>query len=176
MKSIIQKTFGSQRNKPIHGKVIIYFLPYDPDLYVLHLYAHFLSEPSSSFGVDDSIYFFTEEQNEGHLEIEPRSQTMDNLARAVRTKTSGLSDNKQAKPETTKSFDRFPFSSRPPQFTPNNTSVTNKTNANKHQQRSTPLYRVDSYASKIELKRKPSMSNPNVLFCAPEDMTKSIVY
>jgi len=151
VKSIIQKTFGSQRNKPIHAL-------------------------SSSSGVDGSIYSSAEEQHEGHLEIEPRSQTMDNLARSVLTKSSGLSKNKQAQYQTTNSFDRFPFSSRPPQFNPNDTAVTNKATTTRNQQASASLYRVDSYASKIELKSKPSLSNPNVLFCTPKDMTNSIIY
>ena len=125
----------------------------------------FLSDPSSS-GVDGSIYSLAEEPSEGQLDIQPRSQTMDNLAISV------LSDNNQTQYCKTNSFDRFPFSSRQPQFNPNLDTGTNKTPTTTNQKSSPQLY----YASKNILKSKPSLSNPNVLFCSPDDMTRSIIY
>jgi len=59
-------------------------------------------------------------------------------------------------------YDRFPFMSRPPQFAPGGSQAPTST-----------LYKMDS---KTLLKSKPSMSNPNVLFCTPEDMTRTIIY
>merc|ERR1719458_2342998 len=59
-------------------------------------------------------------------------------------------------------YDRFPFMSRPPQFVPGGSQAPTST-----------LYKLDS---KTLLKSKPSVSNPNVLFCTPEDMTRTIIY
>ena len=139
------------------------------------LYGPFLSDPSSS-GVDGSIYSLAEEPSEGQLDIQPRSQTMDNLTRSVLSNTSGLSDNNQNQYQKTNTFDRFPFSSRPPQFNPDLDKVTNKKATNTIPISSPQLHRVDYYSSKNILKSKPSLSNPNVLFCTPDDMTRSVIF
>ena len=71
-------------------------------------------------------------------------------------------------------FDRFPFSSRPPQFDPSPTpsQVPSQTPV----PTSPPLPRVYSQASKVIAKSKPSLSNPNVIFCKPDEMTRTIIY
>ena len=129
--------------------------------------------PSSS-GIDGDIYSLAEEPSEGQLDIQPRSQTMDNLARSVLTNTTSQSDNNQTQYSMTNSFDRFPFSSRPPQFNPNTSTVTNKKENTTKTTSSAHLYGV--YTQNSKLKSKPSLSNPNVLFCTQDDMTRSIIY
>ena len=126
----------------------------------------FLSDPSSS-GVDGSIYSLAEEPSEGQLDIQPRSQTMDNLARSV------LSDNNLAQYQMTSSFDRFPFSSRPPQFNQTTITETNQSIVATNSTISPKLYRM---TGKVILKSKPSLSNQNVLLCSPDDMTRSVNY
>ena len=64
---------------------------------------------------------------------------------------------------------RFPFMSRPPQFAPGP-----ELHVPSGQGRGQGLYRIDSKT--LGLKSKPSVSNPNVLFCTPEDMQGTIIY
>lgn len=115
---------------------------------------------SASFPVDVSIYSSEEVPSGTQLElvIQPRSQTMEHLARSVLTSSQTLHSG-------TNNTDRFPFSSRPPQFSTAQTSEPNQTTGN--------LYRVDS---KKVFKPKPSLSNPNVLFFTPDEMPRSVIH
>ena len=126
--------------------------------------------PSSS-RIDGTIYSLAEDPSEGQISIQPRSETMDNLARSVVNKSS---DDVQTKYSTTKSYDRFPFSSRPPQFNHNPTSGAKQTEATTNTTSTTQLYSL--YSQNNKMKHKPSLSNPNVLFCTPDDMTRSNIY
>ena len=101
---------------------------------------------SSSSGEDGDIYSLAEETSASCETIQPEPET-----RAVATHHS---------------CDRFPFSSRPPQFNPNTGTDPSL--------RPAQLYGVYSQTTKVP--SKPSLSNPNVLFCTPHDMTRSIIY
>lgn len=133
-----------------------------------------LSVPSSS-GVDGDIYSLAEDPSEGILDIQPRSQTMDKLARSVLTNNSSVSDNNKTQNSMANSYGGFPFSSRPPQFNPSPITVKNNSVTTSHKENSPQLYRTYSQASKVILKSKPSLSNPNVLFCTPDDMIRSVI-
>jgi hypothetical protein len=103
---------------------------------------------SSSSEVDGDIYSLAEEISDGEVSNQTEADV-------------GATRDAMA---TQQSYDRFPFSSRPPQFSTNTRPDT----------RPAQLYRVYSQATKVS--SKPSLSNPNVLFCTPHDMTRSIIY
>ena len=126
---------------------------------------------SVSSGADGDIYSLEEELTEGQLSIQSRSETWNNFSRPKLAEATVTSDDKHTLNSLTNSCDRFPFSSRPPQFDPNpreeisNTGI--QTNVSTH------LYGV---YSQHKLASSQSLSNPNVLFCSPDDMTRSIIY
>ena len=138
--------------------------------FLINKFIYYYSAPSSS-RIDGTIYSLAEDHSEGQISLQPRSETMDNLARSVINKSS---DDKHTKYSTTKSYDRFPFSSRPPQFNPNHNSGVSKTEDTTNTTSSIQLYSL--YSQNNKLKSKPSLSNPNVLFCTPDDMTRSNIY
>jgi len=117
-------------------------------------------------GVDGDIYFSTEKQAEGGLTIQSRSQTLDQLARTVLGSNSGQ--------HLSSTCDRFPFSSRPPQFDQNGVNgskIYGQTNKGV-----SPIPSVYGQTNKGVPKSKPSLSNPNVLFCKPEEVPRTIIY
>ena len=122
---------------------------------------------SDSSGVDGDIYFPDQDEPEVKITIQPRSETLDNLAKTVLQNTSDNNKKQYSLPNT---FDRFPFSSRPPQFDPS------KTPSQVPVPGYPPLVKVNSQAGKVMAQSKPSLSNPNVLFCKPDDMARTIIY
>ena len=127
---------------------------------------------SVSSGADGDIYSLEEELTEGQLSIQSRSETWNNFSRPKLAEATVTSDDKHTLNSLTNSCDRFPFSSRPPQFDPNpREEISNngtQTNISTH------LYGV--YSQHNNLASTHSLSNPNVLFCSPDDMTRSIIY
>ena len=126
---------------------------------------------SVSSGADGDIYSLEEELTEGQLSIQSRSETWNNFFRPKLDKATGTSDDKHTL-TSPMSSDRFPFSSRPPQFDPNPREEMSKTGTKTI--KSVHLYGVYSQNNKIASAQ--SLSNPNVLFCSPDDMTRSIIY
>ena len=117
-------------------------------------------------GVDGDIYFSTEKQAEGGLTIQSRSQTLDQLARTVLGSNSGQ--------HLSSTCDRFPFSSRPPQF--DQSGVTGSKMYGQTNKGVSPIPSVYGQTNKGVPKSKPSLSNPNVLFCKPEEVPRTIIY
>ena len=155
VKLLISKTFGSQRKKSFPGKIFVNSIS---------LSKYCLSDSS---GVDGDIYFPDQDEPEVKITIQPRSETMDNLAKTVLKNTSDYNRMQYSLPNT---FDRFPFSSRPPQFDPS------KAPSQVPVPSSPPHAKVYNQASKVIAQSKPSLSNPNVLFCKPDEMARTIIY
>lgn len=82
----------------------------------------------------------------------------DSLQQSELTNTETKSDDNQG----LNTCDRFPFSSRPPQF-----SLTKS-----RLRAASPPHQ---YSQGTKQRSKPSLSNPNVLFCTPDDMTRTII-
>jgi len=109
--------------------------------------------------LDGSIYS-TAENQPGSSDQEKKRDMY--LAGRGISPSDGLSNQTNNAYQLNNNYDRFPFMSRPPQFVPGGSQAPTST-----------LYKLDS---KTLLKSKPSVSNPNVLFCTPEDMTRTIIY
>ena len=127
---------------------------------------------SVSSGADGDIYSLEEELTEGQLSIQSRSETWNNFSRPKLAEDTGTSNDKHTLNSLTTSCDRFPFSSRPPQFDPNPNEEIGKSGTKT--KRYALLYGV--YSQHNKLASTQSLSNPNVLFCSPDDMTRSIIY
>ena len=126
----------------------------------------FSPDPSSP-GVDGEIYLPAEDEPDRVLTIQPRTQTLDNLAKSLLSNTS---DYEKIKYSLSNTFDRFPFSSHSPPFDPSKAPIQTPIPS------TSPQPRVYSQTKKVTGQSKQSLTNPNVLFCKTEEITTSIIY